>query len=349
MQELEKEVSFKETILLIKEWATYISTKWKILLIAAVIGGVIGLFYSWKQKVTYTATTIYILEDNGASNSQNGSLALANQFGFGSGMSSGGLFAGANLTELMKSKLIFYEVLLSPVIVDGKLVSIADYYLQINNDQKKVQFKPGTDRKNLSREQILKLREIYSDLSSEKKLLFEGNSKSKKTSFSQVTVTSNNEEFAKVFCETIVNITSKAYQDSKVKKTTNNIQLIQKQIDSVRSTYSNTLIDQASATDNIFNLNPSLKSKGTIPTQKQVDVQSNSSVLNSLISSLENARTMLRNETPLFQVIESPELPLNKEVLPNRRNSIFLFSFLSLFVTLTYIVLKKLYLQLMQQ
>jgi hypothetical protein len=349
MQELEKEVSFKETILLIKEWATYISTKWKILLIAAVIGGVIGLVYSWKQKVTYTATTIYILEDNGASNSQNGSLALANQFGFGSGMSSGGLFAGANLTELIKSKLIFYEVLLSPVIVDGKLVSIADYYLQINNDQKKVQFKPGTDRKNLSREQILKLREIYSDLSSEEKLLFEGNSKAKKTSFSQVTVTSNNEEFAKVFCETIVNITSKAYQDSKVKKTTNNIQLIQKQIDSVRSTYSNTLIDQASATDNIFNLNPSLKSKGTIPTQKLVDVQSNSSVLNSLISSLENARTMLRNETPLFQVIESPELPLNKEVIPNRRNSIFLFSFLSLFITLSFIILKKLYLQLMQQ
>ena len=349
MQELEKEVSFKEIILLIQDWAAYIFTKWKILLIAAVIGGLIGLVYSWNQKVTYTATTIYILEDGGTSNNQNGSLALANQFGFGSGMSSGGLFAGANLTELMKSKLIFYEVLLSPVVLDGKLITIADYYLQINNDQKKVQFKPGTDRKNLSREQILKLREIYSDLSSEDRLSLESNNKSKKTTFSQVTVTSNNEEFAKTFCETIVNITSKAYQDSKVKKTTNNIQLLQKQIDSVRATYSSTLIDQASATDNIFNLNPSFKSKGTIPTQKQVDVQSNSAVLNSLINSLESARTILRNQTPLFQVIESPELPLNKEALPNRRNSILLFSFLSLFVTLSFYILKKVYLQLMQQ
>ena len=111
MQELEKEVSFKEIILLIQDWATYIFTKWKILLIAAIIGGLIGLVYSWNQKVTYTATLIYVIEDGSASNNQNGSLALANQFGFGSGTSSGGLFAASNLTELIKTKLIFYEVL----------------------------------------------------------------------------------------------------------------------------------------------------------------------------------------------------------------------------------------------
>ena len=349
MHEIEKEVSFKEIIILIREWTTYIFTKWKILLIAAIIGGVIGLAYSWNQKVTYTATITYTLEDEGgSSSSQNSTLALANQFGFGASMSGGaGLFTSSNLIDLMRSKLIFYDVLLSVVEIEGKEISIADYYLSLYNPNKKIHFPPGTHREKLTTEQVLVIREIYSNLSSEDKLSFQG--KGKKTSFSQVVVTSSNEKFAKIFCEALVNITSKAYIDSKVKKTTKNIELIQNQIDSVRSLYSNSLIAQAAETDNIFNLNPSLKSKGTRPIQKQIDVQASSALLSSLITGLESARSTLRNQTPLFQIIDLPEYPLDKEVSPDRRFFILIFGFISLILVLAFIVLKKLYIQLMQQ
>ena len=349
MQELEKEVSFKEIILLIQDWAAYIFTKWKILLIAAVIGGLIGLVYSWNQKVTYTAIITYTLEEGGGNANQNSTLALASQFGFGGSMTAGGagLFTSSNLTDLMRSKLIFYDVLLSPVEINGKVISIADYYLSITHSNKKIHFLPETPREKLTKDQILVLREIYSDLSSEDKLSFQG--KGKKTAFSQVVVTSSNEEFSKVFCETIVNITSKAYINSKVKKTTNSIQLLQNQIDSVRAQYSNSLVAQAAATDNIYNLNPALKSKGTGPTKKQIDVQASSALLSSLINALESAKSNLRNQTPLFQVIDLPEYPLDKEVTPSRKSFILIFGFLSAILVLAFLILKKLYLQLMQQ
>jgi uncharacterized protein involved in exopolysaccharide biosynthesis len=349
MHELEKEVSFKEIVLLIQEWAIYIFSKWKILLLALLFGGIIGLVYSWNQKITYTATLTYTLEDGGGASNQNSTLALANQFGFGGSMTGGGagLFTSSNLTDLMRSKLIFYDVLLSSVEIEGKEISIADYYLSLYNPIKKIHFTPGTPRDKLTTEQILVIREIYSNLSAEDKLSFQG--KGKKTSFSQVVVTSSNEKFAKIFCEALVNITSKAYIDSKVKKTTKNIELIQNQIDSVRSLYSNSLIAQAAETDNIFNLNPSLKSKGTRPIQKQIDVQASSALLSSLITGLESARSTLRNQTPLFQIIDLPEYPLDKEVSPDRNFFSLLFGFISLILVLAFIVLKKLYIQLMQQ
>jgi uncharacterized protein involved in exopolysaccharide biosynthesis len=349
MHELEKDVSFKEIVLLIQEWAIYIFSKWKMLLLALLFGGIIGLVYSWNQKVSYTATLTYTLEDGGGASNQNSTLALANQFGFGGSMTGGGagLFTSSNLTDLMRSKLIFYDVLLSSVEIEGKETSIADYYLSLYNPNKKIHFPPRTPREKLTTEQVLVIREIYSDLSSEDKLSFQG--KGKKTSFSQVVVTSSNEKFAKIFCEALVNITSKAYIDSKVKKTTKNIELIQNQIDSVRSLYSNSLISQAAETDNIFNLNPSLKSKGTRPIQKQIDVQASSALLSSLITGLESARSTLRNQTPLFQIIDLPEYPLDKEVSPNRKSFILIFGFISLILVLAFLILKKLYIQLMNQ
>jgi len=349
MSEVETNISIKEIIISSKQWVVYIFSKWKILLIALIIGGVIGLVYAWNQKVLYTATLTYILEDGGSNANQNSTLAMASQFGIGASMTGGGagLFTSSNLIDLMKSKLIFYDVLLSPVEINGKVISIADYYLSITDSKKQIHFLPKTPREKLTKDQILVLRKIYSDLSSEDKLSFQG--KGKKTAFSQVVVTSSNEEFSKIFCETLVNITSKAYINSRVEKISTSIQLLQSQIDSVRFQYSNSLVAHAAASDNIYNLNPALKSKGTGPSKKQIDVQASSALLSSLITALENSKSALRNQTPLFQVIDLPEYPLDKEVSPNRKSFILIFGFISLILVLAFIILKKLYTQLMQQ
>src|SRR3546814_9680595 len=56
------EISVKELILSIQGWIRYLWSKWSILLIAGIVGGALGLWYSFAKTPTYTATTTFVLE-----------------------------------------------------------------------------------------------------------------------------------------------------------------------------------------------------------------------------------------------------------------------------------------------
>ena len=63
-----------------------------------------------------------------------GALGLASSFGIDLGGAGGGAaFAASNLAELMKSRLLVEKVLLEPIIINGKTITIAEYHIQINN------------------------------------------------------------------------------------------------------------------------------------------------------------------------------------------------------------------------
>jgi hypothetical protein len=53
------------------------------------------------------------------------------------GGGAGGAFATSNLAELMKSRLIIEKVLLNPILIEGKLTTLAEYYIKINGIRKK--------------------------------------------------------------------------------------------------------------------------------------------------------------------------------------------------------------------
>ena len=97
------EISLKELIQKIKEWVGYLITKWKIILLAGILGGSIGYIYAYRQPITYKAVLTFALEEDkgGGGGSLGG---LASSFGFDLGSSGGGAFAGSNLLELMKSR-----------------------------------------------------------------------------------------------------------------------------------------------------------------------------------------------------------------------------------------------------
>lgn len=345
------EISIKEILLTIHDWLNYFRTKWRLLLISLLIGLLIGFSLSFKQTTKYTAILTYILEDgqsNGGSSGNFGGLnSFSSSLGFGMSPSGGGLYSSANLSDLMKSRFIFYKVLLHPVKKQNKEITLADYYLQLNNpSDNKLKFIPKSDPNTLNVEQIEILRNIYNDLSSEDKLSFQ--SKEKKTAFSQVVVTYNDEQFAKILCETLIEVTSESYIESKVKKVKTTVEVLERQLDSVRYNFNSSLVDFAKANDNIYNLNPALKAKGTQPTRKQIDVQANTALLNSLINNLESAKAALRNQTPLFQVIDQPSLPLSKEITPNRTKSIIIFGLLSLIISIILLTFKRIYKTIMQ-
>ncbi len=169
------EISLKELILKMKQWVRFLKSKWKTIFLAGIIGGLIGFTLAWIEKPTYKATLTFAMEeDKGGGGGLSGALGLASSFGIDlGGAGGGGAFAASNLTELMKSRLIVEKVLLSPIVINGKKITLAEYYIQINELRnawekkpalKNIQFLPGDDRSKYTLQQDSILQKIHKSL-----------------------------------------------------------------------------------------------------------------------------------------------------------------------------------------
>ena len=343
------EISLKELVLKIKEWYQFLLTKWKLIVLAGIIGGLIGFTYAYRQPTTYKAVLTFALEEEKGGGGMSGLGGLASQFGFDVGGSGGGAFAGSNLIELMKSRLLVEKTLLNPIEVNGKTISIAEYYIQINKMRdawdenpafKNIQFLPNADRASFTLQQDSILKGIFSAVTGPKNLTI--GQKDKKVSITSIEVVSSNENFSKIFCENLAKETSEYYVEIKSKKARLNVEILQKQVDSIRGQFNTSINEVALASDGVFNLNPALKSKGTKPAKRQVDLQINTTMLTSLVSNLEMSKMALRKETPLIQVIDKPIFPLEKEKV-GKLKSLILGGFLAGFLTILYLVFSSLY------
>lgn len=343
-----EEISLKDFIQKINFWINHLKKKRKFIFVFVVIIAVIGFFYSSFQKIKYTATSTFILEeDNGGG--LNGAMGLASSIGFDiGGGSSGGLFSGSNIMELMKSRLMVEKTLLSPVQIAGKEISLAEYYIQINELKEgwskkpvlaNINFPVNADRTKFSLEQdsileIISQNLIQNNLTISKKDI--------KASIITLTVKTDNELFSKLFCEQLLKETSDFYIETKSKKAKLNTALLQHQADSIRSELNIAINGVATALDNVYNLNPAFNIKRTTSTSRQVDVQANTVILNQLVTQLEIAKVSLRKETPLVQLIDRPILPLEKDKVGKLKSSI-LGGVFGLFISILYLTLQPLY------
>jgi uncharacterized protein involved in exopolysaccharide biosynthesis len=342
------EISLKELIQKIQEWVAYLKTQWKLIIGIAAIGAIIGFVYASFQKPTYTATTTFVLEED-KGGGMSGALGLASSFGFDlGGGGAGGLFTSSNIIELMKSRLVVEKTLLNPVTVNGKELSLADYYIQINKLKEgwakkpalaNINFPAHADRTEFSLEQDSILQTISAGLTKSNLVIAQ---KDKKVSIISLTVKTENELFSKLFCEQLLKETSDFYIETKSKKARLNVEVLQHQADSIRAELNNAITGVAAASDNVYNLNPAFNVKSTPSKRKQVDVQANTAILTQLVAQLELSKVSLRKETPLVQLIDRPILPLEKEKL-GRIKSFLLGGFLAGFLSVLYLVFGRIY------
>ena len=311
------EISLKELIEKGKEWWQYLLSQWKVIVLAGIIGAALGFTYSFIKKPIYTATLSFALEDE-KSVGLGGALGLASSFGLDLGGSGGGAFSASNLTELFKSRSMVEQTLLSPVVVDGKTISLAEMYIQNkewrkswdkNPDLAKIEFVPNANRQQFTRAQDSIIGTIYNDLS--KSALSVGQ-KDKKIAIITIDFSSENELFSKFFCEALAKEVSDFYIDTKSKKSRENMLILERQTDSIRRELNGAITGVAIANDNTFNLNPALNVRRAPSARRQVDVQANTAILTELIKQTELAKVTLRKETPLIQIIGKPILPLSK-------------------------------------
>jgi hypothetical protein len=314
------EISLKELIEKAKEWYVYLLSQWKIIVLAGIVGAALGLTYSFFKKPIYTATLSFALEDEkGGGGGLGGALGLASSFGIDLGGGGGSIFTGSNLTELFKSRSMVEQTLMTPVTVNGKVISLAEMYIQNNEWRdswnknpkfKNIQFLPNTKRKYFTRVHDSILGVIYQDLS---KGALSVAQKDKKVSIISMDVASTNELFSLYFCEALARQVGRFYIDTKSKKARMNMAILQKQTDSIRAELNGAITGVASANDETFMLNPAMNVRRAPSARRQVDVQANTAILTELVKQSELAKVTVRKETPLIQVIDRPILPLAKE------------------------------------
>ena len=343
------EISLKELVLKIKEWYQFLLTKWRLIILAGIIGGLIGFTYAYFQKPTYKAALTFAMEEEkSGGGGLGGALGLASQFGIDLGSSGGGAFSGANLIELMKSRKLVEKTLLSPIEVDGKAQSLVEYYLVFNEIKKdwdekpllkNVSFPIDADRTKFTLQQDSILKNLAAGLIKKDLVISQ---KDKKVSILSIEMNSTNEQFAKVFCETIAKETSEYYVEIKSKKSKMNVDILQHQADSIRAELNSAITGVAAAADNVFNLNSAMNVRRTPSARRQVDVQANTAILTQLVGNLELAKVTLRKETPLLQIIDRPSFPLEKEKV-GKLKSLALGGFLAGFLTVLYLVFSNLY------
>jgi hypothetical protein len=275
-------------------------------------------------------------------------MGLASSFGLDLGGGGGGLFTSSNIIELMKSRLVVEKTLLNPVNVAGKEISLVEYYLEINKIRDtwskspflaKINFPANADRSKFCLEQDSILYGISSALTKNNLTIAQ---KDKKSSIISLTVITESELFSKLFCEQLLKETSDFYIETKSKKARLNVDILQHQADSIRAELNSAITGVASASDNVYNLNPALNVKRTPSTRRQVDVQANTAILTQLVAQLELSKVSLRKETPLVQLIDRPILPLEKDKV-GRLKSLVLGGFLTGFITMLYLIFASLY------
>lgn len=340
------EISLKDVILKFNVFLRYLLSKWMLIFAFSIIGGIVGLAYAYFKKPVYVAQLSFALQDE-KSGGLGGAAGLASQFGIDLGNnSSGSAFSGDNLIELMKSRLMVEQTLLSGVDVKGKKETLAELYIDFNNLRDKwkdkpelvnIHFLPGANRSNFTLEQdsilgVFHKELIKSNLSVDKL--------DKKLSIISLTVTSKNELFSKYFTEILAKVVSDFYIQTRTSKSAKNVAILQRQVDSIRISLNSAIAGVASSNDEAPNANP-LRSALRVPSQhKQVDVTANSAILSELVKNLELAKMSLLQETPLIQVIDKPILPLEKNKTSKLMSMLTGF-FLAAFIIIAGLMLKK--------
>ncbi len=341
------EISLKELLQKAQKWYSYLVSQWKIILLVGIVGAALGLTYSFIKKPVYTATLSFALEDEkSGGGGLGGALGLASSFGIDLGGSGGSIFTGSNLTELFKSRTMVEETLLTPVTVNGKVISLAEMYIQNNEWRdswsdnpkfKNIQFFPSSNRNHFTRVHDSILGVIYQKLS--KDALSVGQ-KDKKIAIITMDVNSNDELFSLYFCEALARQVGKFYVDTKSKKARMNMETLERQTDSIRRELNSAITGVAVANDNTFGLNPAMNVRRAPSARRQVDVQANTAILTELVKQSELAKVTLRKETPLIQVIDKPILPLPKEQL-GRVKAILVGGVVLVFLTILVLIFRK--------
>jgi len=276
------------------------------LLIVMMLSASVGYLRVKLAKPTYSATLTFSLEQGSG---QGSNLAgLASQFGLSIGGSSGGTFEGDNLLEIMKSRRLIQEVLMSPIWVDNDSVLLINQYVRSDADLKANWESKGlypVDRNTCcSNGQDSALGNIYAGLVDGSMSV----SKEDDQNIVTLTQTSHNPEFSANFVELLSEKAIEFYLDSKSANNRANLDKLQKRVDSVTIELEAAMLSAGRANDADQYTVQSAARVSSL--EKQMKVTMLTTLYGELVKNLELSKTLAAREEPLITVIDRPHYPL---------------------------------------
>jgi hypothetical protein len=338
------EITFRDIILKTRAGIRYLKKKWITIVIISAIFGCLGLAYSFIKRPVYNALCTFFLDDSRAAGL--GQYAsLASLAGIDLGSSGGGVFSGDNIIQLYTSRKMIEKTLLTPDTVGNKAQLLIDRYINYLQLRKVWRSKDKIDSINFegspdsfNRKQDSLIIEIVGQINAK---VLSVNKPDKKSGIFNVEVDFGDEIFAKEFNDRLVNTVNDFYVKTKTKKTSQNVQILQKQADSVRAILNSSITGVASALDAVPNPNPVMLAL-KVPSQKrQIDVQSSSAIYAEIIKNLELGKIALRQDMPLIQVIDTPLIPLHVTKLTKIKGT-FGGLVLGFFISVAFLFLNRL-------
>ena len=340
-------ISLKDLLLQFQYFFRYLKTKKRIITVFTLAGAALGLVYSLIVVPLYTAEVVFVLENTKEKGSDIAS--IASKFGLSAGGSSSGLFQDDdNIISFIKSRTIITQTLFSRADFNGKEQLLIDRYVEANdyrNQWKKeianVQFHENPAQRTMLEDSLIGFfckSIIENNLSVDKP--------DKRGDIIVATTTFADPLFAKAFIENILENVSEFYTKTVTKKAQQNVDILERQVDSIRGLLNNSLSGVAISSEANPNMNPALQRLRVPSQRKMVDVEMNKAILEELVKNLELAKVSLRRETPLIQAIDRPILPLDKKK-PGKLKSILLWGIVFNLITVVILSLKYYYKKLM--
>jgi hypothetical protein len=162
----------------------------------------------------------------------------------------------------------------------------------------------------------------------------------KKLSIIKVSFINKDEPFAKSFTDNIVQKVNQFYIETKTKKSSENLNVLQKQADSVKNVLNKSIGGVASAVDANPNMNPAFQTLRVPSQRRQVDVQASGAVYQEIVKNLEMAKITFRKDKPLIQIIDEPVFPLENDRV-GKLIGLVLGGLIGGFLTVLFLLVKK--------
>ncbi|MBS7563849.1 hypothetical protein KHS38_05485 [Mucilaginibacter sp. Bleaf8] len=280
--------------------------RWYLLLLGVILGGLAGYLKVKAKKPVYTASFSFVLSTD---QRQGGGIAnLAAQLGFDAITSSpDNIFSGDNIIELFKSRKLIGAALLSEVDKNTHQTllnfiaqkNFSAPYNALGSFGKQPQtYSPGQKK-------------LYSRIISAVGKSFIVFKRDKKLIVYILSATATDPDIAYHSARLLLDQTSKYFIETKTRVSASSVKLLQHEADSLGMVLRNVFVSTAATNDRTFNLNPAITVQRSGSLFNQARATAFAAAYTEVMRNLEIAKINLQKETPLYRIIDEPELPLD--------------------------------------
>jgi len=328
------EISLKDLINMIQSWFDLLRKNIIPIAVFGLLGGAIGYFFAYKKKVNYKAELRFVVKSEGSSSGLSGMLG-------GLGSILGGSTMGSPLErtkiEILSNSLIRISELHKVWQKDNLLKGLV-----FNNQDTSIEYLNFPKRKAIKHLEALLIPKYGDDAITKSGIITK--SFDKKSGVVTLVATYENEDFAIMLVKEVFNKLRDFYVEQMITSAANNVQILQKKVDSIKFELSKVQSTYARNTDQSFGL---LFQEDKVDLKKlAVREQMLMVMYGEAQKNLETFKFMNDSAIPTLTVIDMPYSPL-KKIQPSKILFTVGGAFLGAFLTFLFIAIRLWYKNLM--